>query len=67
MHHVDSEIERVKLVQRLSFQKRDKKIDDSISLVLTHHPALNQLNKSLRRARKPVLKSARLHSALPSP
>ena len=33
--HVDSEIKRVKLVKRtVSFQKRDKKVDDSITLVL---------------------------------
>ena len=65
--HVDSEIERVKLVKRtVSFQKRDKKVDDSITLVLTYHPALNQLYQILRRAHKHVLKSPRLHSALPS-
>ena len=65
--HVDSEIERVKLVKRtLLFQKRDKKVDDSIALVLTYHPALNQLYETLRRAHKHVLKSPRLHSALPS-
>ena len=39
--HVDSEIERAKLVKRtVSFQKRDKKVDDSTTLVLTYHPAL---------------------------
>ena len=31
------------------------------------HPALDQLYEILRRAHKHVLKSARLHSALPSP
>ena len=42
--HVDSEIERVKLVKRtVSFQKRDKKVDDGIAIVLTYHPAPNQL------------------------
>ena len=67
-NHVDSEIERVKLVKRtLLFQKRDKKVDKSITLVLTNHPALNQLYETLRRAHKHVLKSPRLHSALPSP
>ena len=66
--HVDSEIERVKLVKRtVLFQKRDKKVDDSITLVLTYHPALNQLYEIIRRAHKLVSKSPRLHSALPSP
>ena len=41
--HVDSEAEEVKLVKRIvSFQKRDKKVDDTITLVLTYHSALNQ-------------------------
>ena len=39
----------------------------SITLVLTYNPALNQLYETLRRAHKHVLKSPRLHSALPSP
>ena len=66
--HIDSEIERVKLVKRtVSFQKRDKKVDDSIALVLTYHPAPNQFYEILRRAHKDLLKSSRLHSALPSP
>ena len=51
----------------VSFQKRDEKVDDSITLVLTYHPALNQLYEILRRAHKHVLKPPRLHSALPSP
>ena len=59
--HVDSEIKRIKLVKRnVSFQKRDKKVDDSITLVLTYHPALNQLYEILRRAQKHFLKSPRL-------
>ena len=49
------------------FQKRGKKVDDSITLVLTHHSALNQMDEILQRAHKHVLKSNRLHSALPSP
>ena len=48
-------------------QIRDKKFDDSITLVLTYNPALNRLYKILQRAHKHVLKSSRLHSALPSP
>ena len=65
--HVDSETERVKLVNRIvSFQKREKKVDDSITLVLTYHPpALNQFYDILRRAHKHVLKFPRPHSALP--
>ena len=38
-----SETKRIKVVERtVSFQIRDKKVDDSITLVLTYHPALNQ-------------------------
>ena len=51
----------------VSFEKRDKKVDGSITLVLAYHSALNQLHEILRRANKHVLKSPRLHSALPSP
>ena len=41
--HVYSKIERIKLVERtVSFQIRDKKVDDSITLVLTYHLALNR-------------------------
>ena len=47
------------------FQIRDK-VDDSTTLVLTYHPALNLLNEILRKAQKHVLKSSRLHNALPS-
>ena len=40
--HVYSEIERKKLVERtVSFQIRDKKVDDCIRLVFTYFPALN--------------------------
>ena len=65
--HVDSEIEGIKLVERtVSFQIRDKKVDDNITLVLTYHSALNQLYEIMRRAHKHVLKSLRFHSNLPS-
>ena len=54
------------MVERtVSFQIQDKKTDDNITLVLTHHPALNQLYEILRRANKHVLKSPRRHSGLP--
>ena len=66
--HVDSEIERVKLVKRTVLsQKRDKKVDDSITPVLMYHLAPNQLYEILRRAHKHVLNSPRLLSVLPSP
>ena len=66
--HTDSETERVELVKRtVSFQKRGKKVDDSITLVIMYHPVLNQLYEILLRAHKQVLKSPRRHSALPSP
>ena len=65
--HVDSETEKVKLVKRtVLFQKRDKKVDDSITLVLTYHPVLNQFCEVLLRPHKHVLKSPRLHGPLPS-
>ena len=42
--HVHSEVERIKVAERtVSFQIRDKKVDDSKTIVLTYHPALNQL------------------------
>ena len=43
------------------------KFDDSITLVLTYHPALNRLHEILQRAHRHVLKSPRLHSAVPTP
>ena len=65
--HVDSEIERVKLVKRtVLFQKQDKKVDDSIAFVLTYHPALYQFYEVMLRLHKHVLKSPRFHGALPS-
>ena len=65
--HVYSEVGRKKLVERtVSFQLRDKKVDDCIRLVFTYHPTLNQLYEVLLRVHKHVLKSPRLHSALPS-
>ena len=65
--HVDSEIERIKLVKRtVLFQRRDKKADVSLTLVLTYHPALNQFYEVLLRPHKHVLKSHGLHGALPS-
>ena len=34
MDHVDSEIKRVKLIKKtVSFQKRDKKVDDGIVVI----------------------------------
>ena len=37
--HVYSETERIKLVERtVCFEIRDKKVDDSITLVLMYHP-----------------------------
>ena len=53
------------MVKRIvSFQKRDKKVDDSITLVLSYHPALNPFYEVLLRTNKHVLKSPRLHGAL---
>ena len=47
-------------------QNRDKKVDDSITLLLTCHPALNQFYEVLLRPHEYVLKSLRLHGALSS-
>ena len=59
---VNLETVRVKLVQRsVSFQKLDKKVDESLTLVLTYYSALNQLYEILRRVHKHVLKLPRLH------
>ena len=59
---------RIKMIKRtVLFQKRDKKVDDSITLVLTYHPALKQLYKILRWAQKHFLKLPRLLSALLPP
>ena len=50
------------MVQRsVSFQKLDKKVDESLTLVLTYYSALNQLYEILRRVHKHVLKLPRLH------
>ena len=66
--HVDSEIERAKLVERtVLLQKRDKEVDDSITIVLTYHPALSQVYEILRRSHKHVIKLPRLRSVPPSP
>ena len=65
--HVDSEIERVKLVKKtILFGKQDKKFDNCITLALMYHPALNQLYEILLRAPKHFLISPRLH-VLPWP
>ena len=70
------DIERIVFIQKLkewscygelSRYKYETKCYDSITLVLTLHPALNLLHEILQRARKHVLKSPRLHSAVPSP
>ena len=66
-NHVDSEIERVKLVERtVLFQKQNKKVDDSTTLVLTYHPVLNQVHGILQRNHRHVLNLPRLGSILPS-
>ena len=66
-NHVDSENKKIKLEERAgSFHVWAKKDDDNITLVLTYHPALNQLYEIQRRAHKRVLKSPRPHSDLPS-
>ena len=52
--------------RNVSFQKRYKKVDNSITLVLTCHPALHQFYEFLLRLHKHVPKSPRLHDALPS-
>ena len=51
----------------VSFQKGDKKVDDSVTLVIMYHPALNQFYEILQRAYEHILIPPRLYEALPSP
>ena len=47
--------------------KREKEIDNRITVVLTYHPALNKVYQILQKAHRHTLKSQRLTLVLPSP
>ena len=47
--------------------KREKEIDNRITLVLTHHPALTKVCEILQKTHRRTLKSHRLTAVLPSP
>ena len=65
---VHSEIERVHSIDRETLlQKRQKVLDDNITLVLTYHPALNTVYEILQKAHRHTLKSPRLAAVLPAP
>ena len=66
--NVRPEIERVNLTSREDLLKKsEKNVDESVTLVLTFHPALNCVYEILRKAQCHVLKSNRLSRVLPSP
>ena len=47
--------------------KREKEIDNRITLVLTYHPALTKVCETLQKTHRYTLKSQRLTAVLPSP
>ena len=66
--NVRPEIERVNLTSREDLLKKsEKKVDESVTLVLTFHPALDCVHEILRKAHRHVLKSNRFTKELPSP
>ena len=44
-------------------EKQDK--NNSLSLVLTYHPALNKVHKILKKAHRDIISSQRLNAVLP--
>ena len=66
--NVRPEIERVNLTSKEDQLKRsEKKVDESVTLVLTFHAVLNCIHEILRKVHRHVLKSNRLSRVLPSP
>ena len=62
------EIQKVNLIDRNNLlKKRPKHQEDSITLVLTFHPALNIVFNVLKRAHRHVQKSPVLQAVLPKP
>ena len=62
------EIQKVNLINRNNLlKKRPKHQEDSITLVLTFHPALNTVFDVLKRAHQHVQKSPVLKAVLPKP
>ena len=65
---VRPKIERVKTMNRTDLlSKREKEIDNSITLALTYHQALTNVNEILQKSHRHTLKSQRLTVVLPSP
>ena len=47
-------------------RKREKQDENnSLSLVLTYHPALNKVHKTLKKAHRDIISSQRLNAVLP--
>ena len=65
---VHSEIQKVHSMNRENLLKEHEKQDknDSLILVLTYHPALNQVHKILKKAHRHTICSPRLSVVLPS-
>ena len=66
---VHIEIQKVHSMNRENLLKKCEKQDnnDSFTLVLTYHPALNKVHKILKKAQRHTIRSPRLGALLPSP
>ena len=66
---VHSEIQKVRYMNRENLSRNREKYDknDSLNLVLTHHPALNKANEIWKKARRHTIRSTRLNAVFPSP
>ena len=66
---VHSEIQKVHSMNRENLLKKREKQDnnDSLTLVLTYHPALNKVHEILKKAHRHIIRSPRLSAVLPSP
>ena len=65
---VRNEIQRVHQIERIDLlRKRDRILDNKITLAFTYHPALNKVYKILEKAHRHVFKLLKLHVVLPSP
>ena len=62
------ETERVKTMNRTDLlSKREKEIDNGITLVFIYHPTLTKVYEILQKTHRHTLKSQRLTAVLPSP
>ena len=66
---VHSEIQKVHSMHRENLlRKREKQHkNDSLTLALTYHPALNKVHEKLKKADRHTIRSPRLSAILPSP